>query len=71
MQWENIFSHLWIRIVVRPSHIQKFVGLKAPAVHGLLVPILKRQKLHMEAAKMLSFTEEEFVKTLDWDQKPQ
>jgi hypothetical protein len=34
-----------------------------------LINILKRQKLHVEAAKLLSFTEEEFMKTLDWGQR--
>lgn len=34
-----------------------------------LISILKRQILHIEAAKLLSFTEEEFVRALDWGSK--
>jgi len=43
---------------------------KAELVSGLkkqmkLVDVLKRQKMHLEAAKLLSFTEDEFTKALD------
>jgi len=31
-----------------------------------LIDVLKRQKVHVEASRMLDFTEREFIKVLDW-----
>ncbi|CAF4322233.1 unnamed protein product [Adineta steineri] len=32
-----------------------------------LIDILKKQKLHLEASKMLQFAEEEFCKAIEWN----
>ena len=34
-----------------------------------LVEVLKRQKIHVEASKLLDITEKEFLKVLDWESK--
>ena len=34
-----------------------------------LIDILKRQKMHIESAKLLNFTEDEFIKLLEINDK--
>lgn len=31
------------------------------------IEVLKKKNLHLEASRLLAFTEEEFMKTLDWN----
>ncbi|XP_029987063.1 testis-expressed protein 9 [Sphaeramia orbicularis] len=49
--------------ILKKQKAELIVGFKKQLK---LIDILKRQKMHFEAAKLLSFTEEEFMKALDW-----
>ncbi|KAI8924873.1 hypothetical protein BC831DRAFT_463544 [Entophlyctis helioformis] len=46
---------------------QKSELLAAFKKQAQLVSVLKRQKMHVEAVKLLQFTEDEFVRALNWD----
>ncbi|KAJ3359956.1 Golgin sub A member 2 [Allomyces javanicus] len=56
------------RVVAELKRVEKqkaelMVGFKKQAA---LIDVLRKQKLHLEAVKLLSFTEDEFAKVLDW-----
>ena len=56
-----------LRKQVRTLERQRAELLTAFKKQVKMIECLKKQKCHIEAAKLLSFTEEEFVKVLDWE----
>ncbi|XP_044738919.1 testis-expressed protein 9 [Chrysoperla carnea] len=55
-----------LRIKNKRLENQKADLSNAVKKQSLLIDNLKRQKLHLEASKLLNITEEEFLKILDW-----
>ena len=58
-------SHRGLQDTIRRLEKQRSELIVAFRKQLKLIDVLKRQKMHMEAAKLLSFTEEEFRKCID------
>ncbi|OBS76777.1 hypothetical protein A6R68_16761, partial [Neotoma lepida] len=70
-KYKDIANEDHQKIEVLKSENKKLERQKGELMIGFkkqlkLIDILKRQKMHIEAAKMLSFSEEEFMKALEW-----
>ena len=59
--------HEHMTLEIKRLHKQKQELVQAFKKQLKLIDILKKQKMHLEAARMLQFTEEDFINALEWN----
>lgn len=60
-----------LQVELKRSDKQKQELLQGFRKQMQLIDVLKRKSLHLEAAKVLAITEDEFIRCLDWKQHQQ